>query len=1265
MSFDVLARVGLIATLTAVSVFAAFGQDGFVDPDISFTVNDVVLQPDGKIVVAGRFATVAGQARSRVARLNANGSLDPTFQDPLISSNDPGNLTVFAIARQSDGKIVIGGLFTDVGGQPRNAIARLNGDGSLDSTFAPSVNSSVTAIAIQTDGKLVIGGYFTTVNGQPRTRLARINPDGSLDSGFIDPQVVPTPFANAISTVAVQTDGRILIGGYIASVGGQSRTYLARLNSDGSPDAAFAPTLGGPVNQILIRNDGKILIGGPFGTINGTPRSLVARLESNGSLDPGFQITVIPSGSFGAMALQADGKLIVGGSFTADVGREQRNIARFNADGGFDPLFADPNANFGGNFFGFGAIVVQPDSKILIGGDFNTIGFQSRKNAVRLNADGTVDRAPAQTLTVTKTADTNDGACNADCSLREAFAAANADPDGGRIIFDPVVFANSQTITLGLGELVASRNRRVIVAGAGASQLTVSGNNASRILRIERDAEVSISGVRFADGNASSGGAIYIEPNGVITKLALTNAILANNSALQGGAIGTLGQSAVTVSASTITGNSASNNLGGGGIYFDNGTLTVSNSTISSNVASFGTAAGGIGIGNNQAVFNISDSTVLGNTGTGIGAGGTTTIANSTISSNQANGIAGGVYVGGNVTIRNSQITGNFGNGSNALGGGIANFGTMTISDSTIGGNSAAFGAGIYTAGGMTATNIQVLNNVASGSGGGVYNNAGGNSPATFVSSRIAGNAAAQAGGGFYNRDLLIVNSSTIESNTAGLGGGGLFNVFLNVGAATSTVAASTFSANTTGGSGAGVQNQEGTVNLFYVTLSGNTANGFGGAINTNLAGIVNATNVTAAFNLGRAGAGGFSNNQSTLKARNCLVARNRTTNRASGPDIAGTIQSSGFNLIGNTNGGNVTGLNGDKLNVNPQIRPLAANGGPTKTHALAATSPAIDGGSRVSGATSDQRGLPGSIDLPGVPNTAGGDGSDIGSFEVQANESFPGYAPFDFDGDGRTDIAIFRPSNGQWWIANSSLGTIAHTFGAATDRLVPGDFTGDGVADVAIWRPASGEWFVMRSEDYSYYSFPFGAVGDIPAPGDFDGDGVTDAAVFRPADSTWYVQRSSGGTTIEAFGSPGDLPVASDYDGDGVTDIAIYRPSSGQWWLKRSTEGVIAVTFGVSTDRCVPGDYTGDGKSDVAIFRPSTGQWMILRSEDFSFYAFPFGNSTDAPAPGDYDGDGRIDAAVFRSSVSTWYVQRSTAGPLIQSFGVPTDLAVPNAFVR
>ena len=276
-----------------------------------------------------------------------------------------------------------------------------------------------------------------------------------------------------------------------------------------------------------------------------------------------------------------------------------------------------------------------------------------------------------------------------------------------------------------------------------------------------------------------------------------------------------------------------------------------------------------------------------------------------------------------------------------------------------------------------------------------------------------------------------------------------------------------------------------------------------------------------------------------------------------------------------------------------------------------------------------------------------------------------------DYDGDGLTDISIFRPSNGQWWLNRSFASTVATTFGVSTDKITPADFTGDGKTDVAFWRPSTGFWFILRSEDFSFFSFPFGATGDVPIPADYDGDGRADVAVFRPSTLNWFIQKSTGGTDILTFGAAGDKPVVADHDGDGLADIAIFRPiggggaSTSEWWIRRSSNAsVFALQFGASTDRPVQGDFTGDGKADVAFWRPSNGNWFVLRSEDSSFFAFPFGANGDTPVPGDYDGDGKIDAAVFRPSTLNWFVQRSTAGTLIQAFGATGDIPTPSAYI-
>jgi hypothetical protein len=267
----------------------------------------------------------------------------------------------------------------------------------------------------------------------------------------------------------------------------------------------------------------------------------------------------------------------------------------------------------------------------------------------------------------------------------------------------------------------------------------------------------------------------------------------------------------------------------------------------------------------------------------------------------------------------------------------------------------------------------------------------------------------------------------------------------------------------------------------------------------------------------------------------------------------------------------------------------------------------------------------------------------------------------FDFDGDRRADVSVYRPSTGIWYIQQSTVGFAGYSFGADGDLIVPADFDGDDRTDLAVFRSTTGTWYVQQSTA-GFAGYAFGASGDVPVPADYDNDGKADLAVFRPSTGAWYLQQTSAGFIGIVFGANGDMPVAADYDGDGKADIAVFRPSTGVWYIQRSSLGFTGIAFGANGDKVVPADYDGDGKADVAVFRPSNGVWYLLQSTA-GFTGAAFGLGTDLPAPADYDSDGKTDIAVFRDG--TWYLQRSTAGFTGVTFGAGGDKPIPNAFVR
>ena len=261
----------------------------------------------------------------------------------------------------------------------------------------------------------------------------------------------------------------------------------------------------------------------------------------------------------------------------------------------------------------------------------------------------------------------------------------------------------------------------------------------------------------------------------------------------------------------------------------------------------------------------------------------------------------------------------------------------------------------------------------------------------------------------------------------------------------------------------------------------------------------------------------------------------------------------------------------------------------------------------------------------------------------------------FDFDGDGKSDISVYR--NGEWHLLQSSGGYATAQFGLAGDKLTPADYDGDGKTDISVYR--NGTWYLLRSAQ-GFGAIQFGVAEDIPQPADYDGDGKAEIAVFRPSSGVWYIYNlAANQTSIVQFGVSEDKPVAADFTGDGRAEIAVWRPSSGDWYHLNLTNNQYGVFhFGASGDIPVTGDYDGDGRVDFAVFR--SGIWYLQKSTE-GFSAFQFGLAGDIPAVADFDGDGKTNVSVFRQGV--WYYLNNTNNPVIQQFGLSSDIPVQSSF--
>ncbi len=1064
---------------------ARIHANGMPDMDCAATadgglVYTLARQADDKVLAGGLFTEMNGVARALIARLMANGELDVEFNPGVSGSVDDVPPTVLKLVVQPDGKILVGGFFTTLADNSRKCIGRLNQDGSIDASFNAQINpdhavevAGICAIAVQPDGKILIGGDFRVVCGKIRHHIARLHADGSLDELF-------DPGANSmVRDIIVQSDGKIILVGAFTEAGGTECSCLARLNSDGTFDASFnvgsGIDAGTPVG-CLPQFDGKIVVFGGFTSFNGAPHARCVRLNINGELDPSFDIGVGFNKTVVCMLQQADGKLLAGGLFEECNNSAYPYIVRlYEQSGKIDSAMSFVSKPDNTVY----AVAVQRDERILIGGLLTAIGGAEHKGIARVGPDyNNVDAG--------FTASAVGGSVRAivvqpddKILMGGYFTTVNDAPHNyiARLLADGSLdpaFVHSVIAGGGVRGLALQPDGKIIVAGqfatvAGAPYKGIARLNANGVL----DASFS-SGEGVGEDYVNS---VVLQPDGKVL-------VGGNFTALAG---------------------QPRNNAGR--LNADGSIDASFNPNINGEVRVIALQPDG--------------KILMGGTFTEVGAQAHNRIVR--LNADGTIDAAFGLDNGVNFSVRSIQIQ---------CDGKLVIVGSFT------------------TAGGENRKYIAPLNG-------------NGSLDATFAVSQEANNAVYAA---MAQKDGKIIC-------------GGEFTDW----GATKYLAR--------------VKIQSAALQALIVSQMGDEIKWLRSGASPELARCIfeySADGVAwSELGVGARIAGGWRIGGLNLPRNvNFYV-------RAKGLYDGGYYNSSG-SLIDSVR---LVYLVPPLVRITNISGVVTGNYGAV-THALAGTnninvsgmmrwSNSLGGGAVFPAVT------PWSVTVAGLhvgtnvitvfcSNMVGAVASDSVNIVQRRND----YAAADFDGDGLADPAF--GAGAQWfdWLSTHSyVRSVAQNYGLAGAFPAAADFDGDGLADPAVYDNRTGKWYIWPSS-YQYWPvgpLSYGVIGAAPAPADFDGDGLADFAVF--AAGNWYVWLSSDAYRHRfgpcPFGLADGIPVAGDFDGDGLADPAVYHKGIWYVWLSSLVyRGVHAALGDDPESYPLAADFDGDGLYDIALVK-------------------------------------------------------------------------------